>query len=280
MVWVQFPGLSLEYWDEKTLFKISRAIRNPIKVDAATLNYQSGYYAKVLIEIDVAKNIHNKLWIVTRYEAFSQGVTLTNLPKFCHKCKIVGHQISECRINKQASATDGQKSSNSTPTKNTHNDTSTPQVTNQPALVPILSPKPVEISQFSSPSTSNIPKDMNSLPPAEANTNGEIPFIEVIRGVSNPGLNPISTPAIQINNNLYEVLQDNDSEYYESEDGEIKEVSTSSLLKFGSISQPVTILQKEKVISQVIPEINENSKVAGKKKPPIKPAVVTRKASK
>ncbi|XP_026378363.1 uncharacterized protein LOC113272781 [Papaver somniferum] len=268
MVWVQLPGLSLEYWDEKTLFKISRAIGNPIKVDAATLNYQSGYYAKVLIKIDLAKNIPNKLWIVTGYGAFSQGVTLTNLPKFCHKCKIVGHQISECRINKQDFATDGQ-SSNSTPTKNTHNDTSTPKMTNQPALVPNLSPKPVEISQFSSPSTSNIPKDMNPLPPAKANTNGEIPFIEVIRGVSNPGLNPISTPAIQINNNQYEVLQDNDSEYSESEDGEIKEVSTSSLLEFGSISQPVTILQKEKIISQVIPEINENSKVAGKKKPPI-----------
>ncbi|XP_026416624.1 uncharacterized protein LOC113312071 [Papaver somniferum] len=177
-------------------------------------------------------------------------------------------------------AFDGQKSSNSTPAKKTQNDTSTPQVVSQPALVPSLLSKPVEIPQFTSPSTSNISKGKNSVPPAEANTNGEIPFTEVIRGVSNPGLNPISTPTIQINNNQYEVLQDNDNEYSESEDGKIKEVSTSSLLEFGSISQPVTILQKEKVITQYIPEKIENSKVSGKKKPPLKPVVVTRKASK
>ncbi|XP_026417366.1 uncharacterized protein LOC113312848 [Papaver somniferum] len=288
MVWVQIPGLSLEYWDEKTLFKISRAIGNPIKVDAATLNYESGYYAKVLIEIDLAKSIPNKLWIVTRYGAFSQGVTLKNLPKFCHKCKIVGHQLSECRM--QSTATDRQKASNSSPTKNTHNDTPTPLMVNQSPLVPSLNPIPIEISQSSNPNTSSITKGNSSLAPAETTTNVEAPaetttnveapFIDFIRGVSNPGLNPISNHVIQTNNNKYEVLQDNDSEYSEIEDGEIREVSSSSLLEFGSISQPVTILQKEKVITQYVPEANESSKITGKKKPPVKPAVVTRKASK
>lgn len=81
---------------------MSRAIGNPIKVDAATLQFQSGYYAKVLIEIDFAKTIPNKLWIMTKYGAFSQGVILTNLPKFCTKCKIVGHLPTECRV-KQSS---------------------------------------------------------------------------------------------------------------------------------------------------------------------------------
>ncbi|XP_026384947.1 uncharacterized protein LOC113280550 [Papaver somniferum] len=101
MVWVHFPGLSLEYWDEETLFKLSRALGVPVKVDDATLNYQSGYYARVLVEIDLAKTIPNKLWIITKYGCFSRSVVLTNLPKFCWKCKIVGHQHSECIIKTQ-----------------------------------------------------------------------------------------------------------------------------------------------------------------------------------
>ncbi|XP_026419826.1 uncharacterized protein LOC113315790 [Papaver somniferum] len=103
MVWDHYSGLSLEYWDEETLFTISRAIGTPIKVDATTLQYQSGYYAKVLVEIDLAKTISNKLWIITKYGAFSQGVTLTKLPKFCTKCKIVGHLTTECIVSQQSS---------------------------------------------------------------------------------------------------------------------------------------------------------------------------------
>ncbi|XP_026396869.1 uncharacterized protein LOC113291562 [Papaver somniferum] len=101
-------GLSLEYWDEEILFKLSRALGNHVKVDDATLNYQSGYYARVLVEIDLAKTIPNKLCIITKYGCFSQSVVLTNLPKFCWKCKIVGHQYSECRAKNQ-SETSGEK---------------------------------------------------------------------------------------------------------------------------------------------------------------------------
>ncbi|XP_026400062.1 uncharacterized protein LOC113295946 [Papaver somniferum] len=101
MVWVHFPDLSLEYWDEETLFKLSRALGTPVKVDDATLNYQSGYYARVSVEIDLAKTIPNNLWIITKYGCFSQSVVLTNLPKFCWKCKIVGHQHSDCRAKTQ-----------------------------------------------------------------------------------------------------------------------------------------------------------------------------------
>ncbi|XP_026435201.1 uncharacterized protein LOC113332917 [Papaver somniferum] len=97
MVWVHYPVLSLEYWDEETLFKLSRALGNPVKVDDATLNYQSGHYARVLVEIDLSKKIPNKLWIITKYGCFSQSITLTNLPKFCWKCKIVGHHNFECK---------------------------------------------------------------------------------------------------------------------------------------------------------------------------------------
>ncbi|XP_026451621.1 uncharacterized protein LOC113351933 [Papaver somniferum] len=61
MVWVHNPGLSLEYWDEQTLFKISSALGEPVKVDEDTLNFENGLYARVLIKIDLAKKIPHKL---------------------------------------------------------------------------------------------------------------------------------------------------------------------------------------------------------------------------
>ncbi|XP_026420161.1 uncharacterized protein LOC113316157 [Papaver somniferum] len=98
MVRVHYPGLSLEYWDEQTLFKISSALGEPVKVDEATLNFENGLYARVLIKIDLTKNIPHKLWIKTKFGGFMQSVLLTKLPKFCHHCKIVGHLQAECRV--------------------------------------------------------------------------------------------------------------------------------------------------------------------------------------
>ncbi|XP_026451540.1 uncharacterized protein LOC113351829 [Papaver somniferum] len=97
MIWVHLPGLSLEYWDEATLFTICKALGTPVKVDEATLNFYNGYYARVLVNIDLAGKIPNKLWIKTKFGGFMQNVILTKPPKFCDHCKIVGHLQIECR---------------------------------------------------------------------------------------------------------------------------------------------------------------------------------------
>ncbi|XP_026436644.1 uncharacterized protein LOC113334653 [Papaver somniferum] len=111
MVWVHYPGLSLEYWDEKTLFTISSAIGTPVKVDEVILNYENGLYARVLVEIDLEKKIPHKLWIKTKYRGFMQSVLLTKLPKFCPNCQIIGHTQPECiaKKNSNQEATENQK---------------------------------------------------------------------------------------------------------------------------------------------------------------------------
>ncbi|XP_026420216.1 uncharacterized protein LOC113316213 [Papaver somniferum] len=98
MVWVHLPGLSLEYWNEKTLFTIYRALGTPVKVDEATLNYDNGYYARVLVNIDFANKIPNKLWIKTKFGGFMQSVILIKPQKFCDHYNIVGHLKIECRV--------------------------------------------------------------------------------------------------------------------------------------------------------------------------------------
>ncbi|XP_026383741.1 uncharacterized protein LOC113279254 [Papaver somniferum] len=270
MVWVHFPGLSLEYWDEETLFTISRAIGVPIKVDAATLQYQSGYYAKVLIEIDLAKTIPKKLWIITKFGAFSQGVTLTKLPKFCIKCKILGHLTTECRASQQSSKAGSSNQVEKVITIEQHQSS------------PSSSLMPPEQQNFSHPHNScnytnpSINLDMDKLvhDPHISIKNHSTEVTEI-----NTELNVInSTVGINVTNNPFEVLHENENDLTEPEDGEIKEINTANLLEFGTIPQNITIIPKISTISHPSDEVGSSK--SSKKKPPLKPAVVTRKASK
>ncbi|XP_026383630.1 uncharacterized protein LOC113279140 [Papaver somniferum] len=68
MVWVRFPGLGLEFWDEKILFTICKEIGTPLKIDNAT--------------------------------ARCEDVMIPYCPKYCSSCKIVGHLNSECKFKK------------------------------------------------------------------------------------------------------------------------------------------------------------------------------------
>ncbi|XP_026410352.1 uncharacterized protein LOC113305546 [Papaver somniferum] len=99
-VWVRFPGLGLEFWSEQILFKICKEIGNPVKIDAATTKCDVGYYANVLVEVDFSLPIPNKVWIGTKYGGFFQEVSIPDFPKYCSTCKMVGHFIRECRVEK------------------------------------------------------------------------------------------------------------------------------------------------------------------------------------
>ncbi|XP_026434136.1 uncharacterized protein LOC113331693 [Papaver somniferum] len=65
-VWVKFPGLPVEMWVEKTLLALGKSLGTPIVVEAGGLN-------------------------------FLQPFEILKRPKYCSKCKIVGHLDSECR---------------------------------------------------------------------------------------------------------------------------------------------------------------------------------------
>ncbi|XP_026378306.1 uncharacterized protein LOC113272721 [Papaver somniferum] len=95
MVWVRFPGLGLEFWNESILFKICREFGTPIKIDNATSRCEVGYYANVLVEVDFAQHIPNKVWIGTKCGFFFQDVLIPDCPKYCSNCKIVGHLNTE-----------------------------------------------------------------------------------------------------------------------------------------------------------------------------------------
>ncbi|XP_026419801.1 uncharacterized protein LOC113315757 [Papaver somniferum] len=103
-VWVVFPGLSIEYWKENILMTMGTAIRRSSRVDDTTLKKEIGYYASILVEVDLSKANPNKVWIESKYGKFEQAVRVYNVPKFCNHCKMIGYYVAECRIKRREQA--------------------------------------------------------------------------------------------------------------------------------------------------------------------------------
>ncbi|KAF9619827.1 hypothetical protein IFM89_009578, partial [Coptis chinensis] len=96
-VWVKFPKLGQQYWDYEILMSIARGLGNPVGVDKHTLKQDFGFFALVLVEIDLATPIHGKILVEEgEGKSFFQEVEVDKLPKFCPHYKVVGHIMAEC----------------------------------------------------------------------------------------------------------------------------------------------------------------------------------------
>ncbi|XP_028066485.1 uncharacterized protein LOC114269382 [Camellia sinensis] len=62
-IWVRFPNLPIEYYDEKVLYHISKVLGNPLKVDIKTAMVARGKYARVCVEMDLRKPLISHLTI-------------------------------------------------------------------------------------------------------------------------------------------------------------------------------------------------------------------------
>lgn len=60
LVWVRFPKLPIEYFEEDFMMKIGRRIGRPIKVDSTTSLVSKGKFARACIEVDITKPLLSK----------------------------------------------------------------------------------------------------------------------------------------------------------------------------------------------------------------------------
>lgn len=98
VLWVRFPKLKQQYWDYELLMVLGKGLGTPIGVDQRTINREYGYFANVLVDIDLSKPVPSMVKV--REEGgveFSQPVEIPKLPAFCNHCKLVGHLIMQCK---------------------------------------------------------------------------------------------------------------------------------------------------------------------------------------
>ncbi|KAF9607966.1 hypothetical protein IFM89_003886 [Coptis chinensis] len=100
VVWVRFPGLSLEYWEIRNLLVLGRALGKLIHVDETTAKCELGYYASVYVDLDLSKPVPDKIWVESKKHGvgFWQMVKLGKTPEFCNHCKGVGHSVVRCKL--------------------------------------------------------------------------------------------------------------------------------------------------------------------------------------
>lgn len=97
-IWVQFPKPDLRFWGSKGLSKVASILGKPLKADKFMKEKKLVNYARVLIDIDITKEIPETVTIVDDLgEIIKQKVELEWQPIKCSKCSMFGHKDSDCR---------------------------------------------------------------------------------------------------------------------------------------------------------------------------------------
>ncbi|XP_031106253.1 uncharacterized protein LOC116010899 [Ipomoea triloba] len=93
LVWVRFPALPIEYFEEEFLTKIGKNIGRPVKVDTTTSLISIGRFARVCVEVDVTKPLLAKFTVGGEVVPIEyEGIQMV-----CFSCGIYGHKQGQCR---------------------------------------------------------------------------------------------------------------------------------------------------------------------------------------
>ncbi|GAU22700.1 hypothetical protein TSUD_138230 [Trifolium subterraneum] len=100
-VWVRIYGLGQEYWQKSILFTIASSLGTPICIDSVTAKPMHertfGQFARVLVDIDLLQPLRYKLLVERKGFAFFVELDYEHIPEFCSSCKIIGHNVDNCK---------------------------------------------------------------------------------------------------------------------------------------------------------------------------------------
>ncbi|KAM2866225.1 hypothetical protein COP2_022299 [Malus domestica] len=110
-VWIRIYGLSQDYWHPRHLLEIARGVGTPLQLDKATKERQFGYYARALVDVDLAVDLPSSIMVEREGHSFPIDIVYEKLPDKCNHCGILGHTIDRCRhLKKKNVAMDSQPS--------------------------------------------------------------------------------------------------------------------------------------------------------------------------
>ncbi|KAI8010347.1 hypothetical protein LOK49_LG06G00492 [Camellia lanceoleosa] len=92
-VWVRFPELPIEYFQEKVLYTITRQIGKPLKIDLTTALATRGRFARVCVEVDLRKPLCPQFLLGKK----SYNIEYESMHSFCFYCGRVDHRKKLCK---------------------------------------------------------------------------------------------------------------------------------------------------------------------------------------
>lgn len=105
LVWIRFPSLGMEYYDESVLMALAAAVGRPIRVDVRTAEVSRGRFARVYVEIDLDQPVVGRVWF--RNHWFK--VEYEGLHLLCKKCGCFGHVSRDCTQPARLMGTQGEQ---------------------------------------------------------------------------------------------------------------------------------------------------------------------------
>ncbi|XP_008350100.2 uncharacterized protein [Malus domestica] len=96
-VWIKIYGLSQEYWHPRILMEIARGVGTPLQLDHATREKLYGYYARILVDVDLSADLPSTIMVEREQHGFSVDIIYENLPPTCGHCGVIGHNTNKCR---------------------------------------------------------------------------------------------------------------------------------------------------------------------------------------
>ncbi|XP_074271075.1 uncharacterized protein LOC141594996 [Silene latifolia] len=99
--WILFPDLDPFMWSNKVLSKMASVVGKPLFADLPTTYKSKLSFARVLVEVDVAGDLHTTMQLNSpnRGET-TQRIIYEWLPHYCHCCRKLGHVTEKCKFTK------------------------------------------------------------------------------------------------------------------------------------------------------------------------------------
>ena len=91
-VWIRLSNIPVNFYHRSILMGIAKGLGTPIRVDLTTLNFERARFARICVEVNLAKPLKGTVLINgERYFVAYEG-----LSEICSKCGIYGHLIHGC----------------------------------------------------------------------------------------------------------------------------------------------------------------------------------------
>ncbi|XP_048593543.1 uncharacterized protein LOC125576998 [Brassica napus] len=91
-VWIRLSNIPVNFYHRSILMGIAKGLGRPIRVDLTTLNFERARFARICVEVNLAKPLKGTVLINgERYFVAYEGLSV-----ICSKCGIYGHLVHGC----------------------------------------------------------------------------------------------------------------------------------------------------------------------------------------
>jgi len=91
-VWIRLTNIPVNFYHRSILMGIAKGLGKPVRVDLTTLKFERARFARVCVEVNLAKPLKGTVLINgERYFVAYEG-----LAEICSKCGIYGHLVDGC----------------------------------------------------------------------------------------------------------------------------------------------------------------------------------------